>query len=241
MFATTPIATTVSATPFPSTCRATSIESSTLVPPSTTTTGRGAPAKTRESCETSRSIRSPAAERSSIGRPTTVGCERWAVPNASLTKKSPSAARRLHQDGLRRVLGLQRQVLLGVEADVLEHQHVAGGHAGHRVPGAGAEDVLDVGDGLPEHRAELPGVRRERRVVLLPGPRLVGQDHDLRVLERPDRGQVLAEALVVQDRARPRVDRRVEVQPEQDRPALAGEGGDGADLHAVHLRPGSAP
>ena len=54
-------------------------------------TGRGAPEKTFESVETSFSIKRPAADFIASGRPTTVGWDRWAVPNASFTKKSAIA------------------------------------------------------------------------------------------------------------------------------------------------------
>ena len=93
MFATTPTARTLSAIPFVRTCLATSIESSTFVPPRINVTGRGAPLNTRERFSTSRSIRSPAIAGSTSGRPTMVGWDRCAVPNASLMKRSPIRAR----------------------------------------------------------------------------------------------------------------------------------------------------
>ncbi len=71
--ATTPMTMTWSAIPFSSTCRATSMESSTFVPPRTMQTGRGAPENTFERVKTSFSMRSPPAERMASGSPTTVG------------------------------------------------------------------------------------------------------------------------------------------------------------------------
>src|SRR3989454_786080 len=59
--------------------------------------------------------------------------------------------------------------------------------------------------------------------VVPPGAALVGEDRELRVLEVPDRREVLPDAGVVQDPACGRVDRRVDVPPEQDRGSGEGE------------------
>src|SRR6185312_791874 len=84
------------------------------------------------------------------------------------------------------LLGERRIVLFlgGVEAEVLEEEHAAGGERGDRLLGGGADAVIGEGDGRAEEGGEGVGDRAEAHVghALAVRPPEVRHQDDLRVL-----------------------------------------------------------
>ncbi len=97
----------------------TAILSATLAPPRTTTKGRSGVPRSGERFSTSRCISGPIARAATNGTmPTVEACARWAVPKASFTYTSASAASS-------RAKRVSFCLLLGVKTQVLEQQRFA--------------------------------------------------------------------------------------------------------------------
>ena len=112
----------------------------------------------------------------------------------------------LHDMGLFRILGSERQVLFGIEPDILEHDDIAVLCTGDRIAGMLPENAVHVRDRGAEELLQLPGMLLQGGEVLLARPALVGDDHGPGIRKGMDGGDVFTEPFVVEDVVRRGID-----------------------------------
>jgi len=108
-----------------------------------------------------------------------------------------------------------RQVLLGIETDILKHQDIAGLQGSDRLPGIMPEYIVDIFDRPFCQLLEFLGVHFERGKIFLPRPALVGDDHQTALPERLNGRDMLPEPLVIEDRVGGGIDGGVQVKPQE--------------------------
>ena len=112
-------------------------------------------------------------------------------------------------------LGVGEGFLLRIEPGILQDDDVADLHCIDRLDRGTAEEARNISDGAAEEGTDPFRVRLEGREIVLPRARLMGQEGDLRMPELANRREVLPNPRVVQELSRRRVDRRVDVHPEE--------------------------
>ena len=132
----------------------------------------------------------------------------------------------------------QGQVLFGIEPDILEHDHLSCLHGMHGLPGMAPEYAVHIEDRFPEELFQFLCMGFERGEVLLSGAALVSDDHHPALLKGPDGGQVLPETFVVKNKIRCWIDRRIEVEAEENGLSLGPQVPDGSNRHPYHLEKG---
>ena len=78
-----------------------------------------------------------------------------------------------------------------------------------------AENTVNISHGFAEELFQLLGMGFKGRKVLLSRPALVGDDHHTASGKGIDGGNVLPEPLVIEDVVGGRVDRRIQIEPEE--------------------------
>src|SRR3989441_1084241 len=127
----------------------------------------------------------------------------------------------LHDVRLRHLLELRigERLFLRIETRVLQDDHVAGSHRLDRFDRGSTEQARHVPHGSSQESADALRVDFERREVIFPRSGLMREEGHFRMSQLADRRQVLSDSRVVQEGAGPGIDRGVDVDPEQDRPA----------------------
>jgi len=105
-----------------------------------------------------------------------VGCERWAVPNASFYKKICHRGELFDQVCLFCFFRFQGQVLFCIEPDIFQHHHFAGLHGADGIPCVAPEYAVDIHDRFTQEQLELLGVCFKGCEVFFPGAALVGNN-----------------------------------------------------------------
>ena len=113
-------------------------------------------------------------------------------------------------------LGVREGFLLRVETGVFEHDDVPDHRFLDRVESGLPEEARHVAHRVSQEDLDPRRVGLQGREVVLPGPRLVGEDDDLRVPQFADRREMLPNPRIVQQLAGGGIDRRVDVNPEKD-------------------------
>jgi hypothetical protein len=97
------------------------------------------------------------------------------------------------------------------------------------------EDAVRVSDRLSKKVPELLCMGFEGSKIFFPGPALVGDNHNATFRKGTDCRKVFAEAFVIKNKVGGGVNRRVEIEPEEDGFSVAPQLPDGSNLHAGHL------